>query len=203
MKLLISLMSPFVRKVRIVAREAGFENEIEEIDVIVSPVVENVFVRSKNPLGKIPVLIRQDGIPVYDSPVICEYLDSLNKNKKLFPAIGENRWNALRHQALADGLLDAAVSLCYETSLRPDWLRWGDWIVGQQAKLDAALDMLNLESDFIEEDFNIGSISIICALGYLDFRFPTFNWRTGRDDLANWYNSQMDRPSVRATKHSG
>lgn len=201
MKLLISPMSPFVRKVRIVAREIGVNDRIEEINVSVSPVVENVFVRGKNPLNNIPVLIRDDGTPLYDSSVICEYLDTLNTGEKLIPTVGDDRWNVLRQQALADGILDAGVLLHYETALRPDWLRWGDWIVGQQAKLDAALDLLNGDADFLTGGVGIGGISVICALGYLDFRFSTFNWRTGRSDLSNWYGIQQQRPSVMATEH--
>lgn len=201
MKLLMSPMSPFVRKVRILAREVGISDRLEEINVTVTPVALNRDVSVKNPLGKIPVLLRDDASALYDSPVICEYLDSLHGGRKLIPAAGEDRWNALRQQALADGLLDAAVLLRYETAMRPESLRWSGWMDGQQAKIVSALDALASEVEMLGGDLTIGGVSAICALGYLDFRFDSFDWRSGRGRLAAWYEAQSERVSVLATMH--
>lgn len=203
MKLLMSRMSPFARKVRVFAREAGIDDRLEEIDVIVTPIAPNVDVSARNPLGKIPVLVRDDGSSLYDSPVICDYLDNIHENRKLIPPAGEVRWATLGQEALADGLLDAAVLLRYETVMRPEPLRWSNWIDGQQAKIIAALHALVAEVDSLVDDFTIGGVSAICALGYLDFRFAAFDWRSGRHDLAAWYEIQCKRTSVRETMHLG
>lgn len=199
MKLLMSPMSPFVRKVRILARELDIAERIEEVNVTVTPVALNRDVSAENPLGKIPVLLRDDGSALYDSPVICEYLDSLHLGRKFIPAMGEDRWSALRQQALADGLMDAAVLLRYESAMRPESLRWRDWSDGQKAKIVSALDVLASEVVMLGGELSIGGISTVCALGYLDFRFESLNWRSGRGALADWYDAQCKRISVLST----
>lgn len=199
MKLLMSPMSPFARKARIFVRELGVTGQVEEVNVTVMPISVNPDVSGRNPLGKIPVLMRDDGIALYDSPVICEYLDSLHEDRKLVPATGEARWTALRQQALADGLMDAAVLLRYETAMRPELLRWDKWIDGQQAKIDLALDALACEFKALDGDLTIGGVSTICALGYLDFRFTSYDWRSARPALASWYAVQSERESVLST----
>ncbi|WP_305806830.1 glutathione S-transferase N-terminal domain-containing protein, partial [Stenotrophomonas sp. YIM B06876] len=147
----MSALSPFARKIRMLALEVGLADRLEEVHVTVTPQTVNPQVGALNPLGKIPVLVRDDGEPLYDSPVIAEYLDSLHCGSPLIPVRGESRWRALRHQALADGLMDAAVLLRYETALRPQALRWDDWANGQQAKIEAALDELAVEVDALAE----------------------------------------------------
>ena len=115
----------------------------------------------------------------------------------MFPEGGEMRWTALRRQALADGILDAAVNTRYETFLRPENLRWSDWIEGQMQKVRRSLDALDAEP--LGETVDIGTISVACALGYLDFRFPDEGWRDTRPKLAAWFEMFSARPSMSET----
>jgi glutathione S-transferase len=154
-------------------------------------------VRSCNPVGKIPALIGDDGATFYDSPVICEYLDARAGGNRIFPAVGTARWTALRRQAIADGIMDAAVLTRYEEAIRPKELRWQEWVDGQLLKIRTALDALERES--LEGVFDIGTISIACALGYLDLRFASEDWRNGRPRLAAWAAAIAKRPSLAAT----
>jgi glutathione S-transferase len=203
MKLYVSPASPYVRKVRVVAREAGLAARIEEVVASVSPVAPNEQVSRDNPLGKLPVLIADDGSAIYDSPVICEYLDSLHSGRKLFPAVGPARWAALKLQALADGLLDAALLARYETALRPEPLRWPEWIAGQRHKIADTLNTLERDVDLLAGELTIGNISVACALGYLDLRFADDAWRTGRPKLDAWLVEVSKRESLRATIPKG
>lgn len=200
MKLYLSRMSPFVRKVVVAAAETGLLDRIQIAEVTVSPVTANAEVNRDNPLGKIPCLVTDDGMALYDSPVICEYLDGLHAGSKLFPAAGPERWTALRRQALADGLLDAAILARYEVALRPEERRWPEWIQGQKSKVARALDALEAEADRLGDRVDIGTIAIGCALGYLDFRFPEDNWRQGRPRLAAWYARFAERPSMQQSR---
>src|SRR5262249_40526599 len=127
MKLRWSPASPYVRKVMVAAIETGLEGRIEKVPTKVGPVIENPELSRENPLIKIPSLVTDDGITLYDSPVICEYLDSQHQGAKLFPPAGPARWHALRQLALGDGILDAALLARYENTLRPEALRWKDW----------------------------------------------------------------------------
>src|SRR5437660_3180531 len=176
MKLYYSPGSPFARKVRIVALETRLDKKIEMVNVALSPVAPNAEVDKHNPVGKIPVLSVK-GMDLFDSPVICEYLDSQNKRRKLFPRKGRERWVALRLQAMADGLLDAALLARYENFLRPEDKRWADWSAGQMRKIEGVLDRLEAESASLKGKPTIGSIATGCALGYLDFRFASHDWR--------------------------
>ncbi|MEQ1775494.1 MAG: glutathione S-transferase [Burkholderiales bacterium] len=190
--------SPFARKVRIVAREAGLLPRIEEIAVMVSPVNPNADLAARNPLVKIPALQTDDGKVLYDSSVICEYLDSLNSGAHVIPSDAA-RWDALRLQSLCDGILDAAVLIRYETFVRPEQYRWTDWVKGQFTKIHNGLDALAAEAPAWGEHFNIGQIGAACVLGYLDFRFVDENWRGPRPHLAKWYEGVRSRASVMAT----
>ena len=144
-------------------------------------------------------MILDDGTSLFDSRVICEYLDQLSGAPKLFPAGGAARWGALRRQALADGLMDAAVLLRYEQALRPEALRWTDWMNGQQAKITGTLDVMESEAGGFGTAFDIGHIGFACALGYLDFRYGHLDWRNGRPALAKWFAAVSQRPSLLAT----
>ena len=198
MKLFFSPPSPFARKVRISALELGLAERIELIEVSLSPVQPHHGLRSHNPLGKIPALVTEADEALYDSPVICEYLDALAGGDRLWPAAGAARWRALRHQALADGLADAAILMRYELVIRPEGLRWSEWLDGQRLKVRTALDAL--EAEPLEGPFDIGAISIVCALEYLEFRFPEERWRERRPQLAAWHESLSRRPSVVSTR---
>jgi len=199
MKLYAPTPSPYVRKVRVLARETGLAARIEEIPAAVSPIAPDERVTRANPLGKVPALILDDGTALYDSPVICEYLDGLHSGRRLFPPAGPARWAALRQQAEGDGLLDAAVLTRYELVLRPEPLRWPEWVAGQKAKVAGALDDLERNADSLAGELTIGGITIACALGYLDFRFAEDAWRTGRPRLAAWFAAISTRDSLRTT----
>jgi len=199
MKLHHSPSSPYVRKVMALAIETGLDRKLEMLSLAVSPINPNDDLNRSNPLGKIPALVLEDGTTLYDSRVICEYLDSLHDGHKLFPVQDPARWTALRRQALADGVLDAAVSLRYETFLRPEAQRWGDWIDGQRQKILRALDQLEAETDSFADGVDIGTLSVGCALGYLDFRFADLGWRESRPGLAGWYQMFSHRPSLAGT----
>jgi glutathione S-transferase len=197
MKLRYAPTSPYVRKVMVLAIEGGIEDRIETIATTVLPVTPNDVLKAENPLIKVPSLTTDDGIVLYDSPVICEYLDSMHKAAKMIPAIGPARWTALRRQALGDGILDAAILCRYETAVRPKELRWDAWIDGQMRKVRAGLDAL--EGERLDGPFDIGAITIACALGYLDFRYAAEDWRTTRPRLAAWYADAATRPSLQRT----
>ncbi len=190
--------SPFARKVRIVAREAELLPRIEEIAVMVSPVNPNTDLAARNPLVKIPALQTDDGKVLYDSSVICEYLDSLHNGVHVIPS-DATRWDALRVQSLCDGILDAAVLCRYETAVRPEPYRWNDWVKGQFTKIRNGLDALASEAPAWGERFGIGQIGAACVLGYLDFRFADENWRAPRTPLAKWYEVTRGRPSFVST----
>ena len=199
MKLYISPQSPFARKARVVARETGLATRIEEVLAAVSPVKANAEVGRANPLMKVPTLVLDDGSALFDSPVICEYLDSLHAGRKLFPPPGNARWTALRFQAVGDGILDAGILTRYETILRPKELQWADWIGGQREKWHAGLDLLERDAAALAGEPTIGSITAACALGWLDFRYGDDDWRASRPALARWYEGFSARESMRAT----
>jgi glutathione S-transferase len=199
MKLLLSPMSPYARKARIALRELSLLDRVEEVSVSVSPINPSSEVTRNNPLGKIPVLVLDDGSAVFDSPVICEYLDGLGGAHQLVPQSGPQRWAVLCRQALADGALDAAVLMRYELHLRPPDFRWLEWLDGQRAKVLGALDQMEREAGTMDSAWNLATISTACVLGYLDFRFADLSWRSGRTRLRRWYEEASQRPSFRDT----
>ena len=196
MKLHHNPASPYVRKVLVVAHETGLLDRIEIDSLKMTPVNPDTALNTDNPIGKIPTLVLNDGTALFDSRVICEYLDSLHDGRRLFPAAGEERWTALRRQAIGDGMLDAAVGTRYETTLRPQDKRWADWIDAQKNKFRHALDQLEVEAGALGDTADIGTIAIGCALGYLDFRYPDEGWREQRPRLSGWYAGFAQRPSM-------
>lgn len=199
MKLRYSPTSPYVRKVMVLAIEAGIDGRIEKEKTAASPVERNESLYADNPIGKVPSLTTDDGMTLFDSPVICEYLDTEHAGGKFFPARGKARWMALRQQAIADGLLDAALLARYESAMRPEALRWDAWYNGQKGKMKSALDMLEKEAADLDGPITIGQIAVGCALGYMDFRYEEDKWRDGRPHLAKWYEGFSARPSMQAT----
>ncbi|QDL94076.1 glutathione S-transferase (plasmid) [Paroceanicella profunda] len=198
MKLYFSPTSPYVRKVIILARETGLEPRIERVAVQPSPVSRPADLAADAPLGKVPALVTEDGAACYDSRVICQYLDTLHDGTPLIPAAAPARFDALRREAMADGLLDAALLARYEIALRPEALRWEAWLSGQMAKITGVLDAMEAEAATAPQD-DLGAIAWFCALGYLDFRFADMGWRTGRPTLAAWCALFAERPSVAGT----
>jgi glutathione S-transferase len=134
---------------------------------------------------------------LYDSRVICEYLDEIAGGDRVFPLAGNARWTALRRQALADGIMDAAVLTRYESVIRPEELRWPRWVEAQLLKVRTALNAFEQEN--LADVFDIGTISIACALAYLDFRFADEAWRITRPRLAGWYATVGQRRSLADT----
>jgi len=198
MKIRVNAASPFARKVRIVARETGLADQIQEIETAVSPVAPNADLAGANPLVKIPTLLLDDGRTLYDSRVICEYLDAL-AGHRLFPQSGLARWQALCMQSLCDGILDAAVLTRYELAIRPQALRWQDWVEGQRAKINGGLAALEKAEPNFGANFGIGEIGAACVLGYLDFRFPDIEWRADHPRLKAWFATVSTRSSVHDT----
>ncbi len=198
MKLYYSPSSPYARKVRVVALEAKLDKKVEMVNVALTPVAPNADVDKHNPVGKIPALSIK-GMDLFDSPVICEYLDTLHKGRRLFPRKGRERWVALRQQAMADGLLDAALLARYEGALRPEEKRWHDWSQGQMKKMNGVLAQLEAEVKSLKGKLTIGTISVACALGYLDLRFADMGWRGKYPKLGKWFAATSKIPSIKAT----
>lgn len=196
MKLRYSPTSPYVRKVTMTIIECGLENQVER--VLTNAWAEDTDLPADNPLGKVPALVPDDGPALFDSPVICEYLDSRHGGAPLFPAIGPARWAALRFQAIGDGLNDAAVLRRLEV-MRPDGERSDKWAARQAAAMTRSLDALEADADALAAGFTIGSIAVMAALGYLDLRFADDNWRNDRPKLAAWFAEMAQRPSYLST----
>lgn len=198
MNLFYSATSPFVRKVLVLIAEAAIE-DIETTSASGTPVAPDAAVIEKNPLGKIPALAREDGPTLYDSRVICQFLDSLSGNR-FYPA-GPRRWDTLTVEATADGILEAAVLMRYEAVIRPEEKRFVPWVEGQWGKIDRALDVLETRwIDHLNGPLDMGQIATGCALGYLDFRFASREWRKGRPRLAAWEQAFAARPSMESTR---
>ncbi len=199
MKLYHSPASPYVRKVMVLAQETGLLDRIEVVGVATTPLAPDAGVAAANPVKKIPALVADDGMTLFDSPVICEYLDSLHGGTRMFPD-GKARWQALRLQAAADGMLDAALLVVYESRFREEAMRNQGWVDGQLAKIAGALDAFEAEADSFGDRVDIGTISVGCGLGYIDFRLGHLNWRDSRPKLAAWYERFSARPSMQATR---
>jgi glutathione S-transferase len=194
MKLAYSPASPYVRKVTACAIARGINDKIERWKVGTTDPALLEF----NPLSKVPTLIADDGTLLYDSPVICEYLDSIGNAPKLFPAAGPARWKAIRQQALGDGILDATQPRRREIALPQDEGRKA-YIELQRGKVSRALDLLEKEADTLGDLQTIGEITIGCALGYLDFRYANEPWRPGHPKLEAWFAKAAKLPPLAET----
>jgi len=200
MKLVWAAASPFARKCMIVAKELGLDDRIETVSGAGTPLAPAEATRANNPLAKLPSLARDDGPAIYDSAVICQYLTSLAPGQTLLPDGGEARWSVLTLEALADGICDSAVGVRYEMALRDPAQQSQAWMDAQMAKVDGGLDALEAAGSDMEGDaFTLGHAAVICALGYLDFRYPDKDWRGSRPALATWYESVSARDSVKST----
>jgi glutathione S-transferase len=199
MKLFHAPASPFVRKCLVAADELGLRSRIELLRSAAHPVTRDGTVVAHNPLGKIPTLITDDGVALYDSRTICDYLNGLGDGR-LIPREGAERWRVLVEQSLADGIMDAAVLARYETAVRPEALRWNDWLRGQLDKVQSGLDSLEARAEAFGERVDVGTIAFACALGYLDFRFASLGWRERRPRTVRWFDRFDARPSMVATR---
>ena len=197
MQLLHSPASPFVRKVRILLREAGGEGRVSETPVSTTPYATAPELAARNPLGKIPALVREDGPTLYDSRVITRFLDDM-LGAGLYPAA--RLWDVLVIEATADGIMDAAVAMTYESRFREAGAS-DDYLAAQWAKVARALDAL--EGQWISHlsgPLDMGQIAVASALGYLDLRHGARGWREGRPALAAWHARFEDRPSYAETR---
>lgn len=201
MKLLYAAPSPYSRKVRVLARELGLADRIEEVHVVTTPVAPAAVVSAANPLSKIPTLLLDDGSALYDSRVICEYLEYLawNTGNAAAPKQGIARFAVLRRQALADGLLDAALLHRYETVLRPKELHWSGWLEAQLGKVHEALASLASDLPAIESVLAVDAAAVASALGWLEFRMPELAWKHSHPTLSEFYEEVRGRPAMRAT----
>ena len=197
MKLHWSPRSPFVRKVMIVAHEHGLVDRIVCVRTVAAMTKPNTELMVDNPLSKIPTLVLGDGTVVYDSPVICEYLDAIGEGIKLFPAEAGARLTVLRRQALGDGFLDLLVLARNERQRAPPSEQHR---ASAAARTAAVLKSLEREAPALNSTpFSIGHIAIGCALSYLDFRYAGEDWRNDHPGIAAWHSAFAARPSVRAT----
>ena len=199
MKLIGSLASPYVRKVRVVMAEKKLDYAF---------VLDNVWgadttVHLCNPLGKVPCLVMEDGSPLYDSRVIVEYLDTLTPVAKLLPPNGRDRAAVKVWEALADGVLDAAVLVRLERTLRPQEQQSAAWMERQMGKVSAGLAVMSAdlgESPFCKGNhYTLADVAVGCALGWLSFRFPEIDWRGDYPNLARLYDKLSERASFKDT----
>ena len=194
MQLAFSPARHYVRKVTACTIKRGLDKQVERVKIGTT----DPELLKYNALSKVPTLILDDGTTLFDSPVICEYLDSVGVAPKLFPAAGPERWKALTQEALADGILDATQPRRREIALPQDEGRKG-YIALQQGKVARALDEFEKQADSLGNLNTIGEITIGCALGYLDFRYATEPWRPGHPKLTAWYDKVSKLPPLAET----
>lgn len=194
MKLVYSPPSPFVRKVTTLIHHADLNDRIELINVKTTALSVAEEARAANPLGKIPVMILENGRAIFDSRVITRYLDEI-AGSNLYPQ--EKIYDILTLEALADGIMESAVSITYEIKLRPDNEKSPSWMEAQWSKVLHAVKALdNREFKAMDGEINMGQIALACALGYLDFRHDARKWRSGHSNLASWNDKLMKLPAL-------
>ncbi|MDL2355107.1 MAG: glutathione S-transferase N-terminal domain-containing protein [Pseudomonadota bacterium] len=199
MKLIGSVTSPYVRKVRVVLAEKKLDYTFELENVWSAETV----IHLSNPLGKVPCLIMEDGSAMFDSRVIAEYLDTLTPVCKLLPPNGRDRADVKVWEALSDGVLDAAVLVRLEKTLRPAEQQSAPWIERQMGKVHAGLAVMSAnlgESPFCKGNhYTLADVAVGCALGWLAFRFPEIDWRTDYPNLARLFDKLSERASFKET----
>ena len=201
LKLYYTPTSPFVRKVMVCAHELGLADRIETTFLRPTPVKTDAVLSKENPLSKIPTLILEDGSSLYDSSVICEYLDSIAPGgPKMIPASGPERFRVLRVHALCDGILEAAVQVFYERQHRPKELQYDPWLSGQTEKANQGLDALEREVGSFSSAVDLGQVAAGVTIGWLEFRNVLGDLRPGRPALFAWYDPFRARPSMRDTE---
>ncbi len=196
MQLFFSPTSPYVRKVRVTAIEKGLGGRVTLVPCDAQDPGADFLVA--NPLGRIPTLVPDGGEPLFDSPVICEWLDTAGEGPPLVPPAGEGRWAVLRGQALADGVLDDAVALVLERR-RPANERNPAAEAARLTAIRRALGWLEGHPALVTGPLTLAQIAIGCSLGYLDFRLPALGWGAGHAGLAAWYQRFAQRPAMQAT----
>lgn len=202
MQLFHSPTTPFGRKVMVALLETGLHQSVTVVPAMGTPVDPGTMPLDRNPLGKIPALVTDEGEAIYDSRVICRYVDHLSGGR-LYPA-APRLWQTLTLEATADGILDAAILVVYESRIRPEEKRFADWTEAQWGKVARALDSVEDRwMAYLAGPLDMGQIALACALGYLDFRHGARNWRAGRPELAAWEAEFARRDSMMATIPKG
>lgn len=197
MQLIMSPASPFVRKVRVTLRELAIAEQVTEVDVHTTPLASAPQALAANPTGKIPALTRADGPALYDSRVICRFLDA-KAGGTLYP--DSRIWDILTLEATGDAIMEAAVSMVYEARFKGVDGKSADWIAAQWTKVDNSVRAVNDRwMSHLQSHMNAGQIAVGCALGYLDFRHSDRDWRRGAPALADWYEDFAARPSMQQT----
>ena len=199
MQLVYSETSPYARKVRMLVLEKGLGERVQL--VVANPLEDPPELLAANPLSKVPALLVEPGFALFDSPLLCAYLDSLAE-PALVPAAGRARWQALRLEALADGVVDAAVASVME-GRRPETQRSPEWLARWTAAILRGVEALESESDLLRGPFGLAAIATAAALGYLDFRLPAIDWRARAPRLADWRVEVGQRESFRLTAPPG
>jgi len=180
-------------------QETGQLDDGEIVNTMVAPTAPDDTLIAKNPLSKIPALERDTGPTLYDSRVICAYLDS-RAEAGLYGA-GDRHWETLTLEATADGIMEAAILMVYEGRLRPEDKQFPDWVEAQWSKVDRAIGSIDARwMSHLSGSLNMGQIAVGCALAYVDFRLGDRDWRTGREALASWFEGFGSRPSMAATR---
>lgn len=197
MKLISASASPYARKVRVLLHETGQTGSVEEVQVATTPMDTASEVRAANPVGKIPALIRPDGPALHDSRVITRFLDA-REGGRLYPQA--RLWEVLTLESMADAIMDAAILITYEGRFRPPEHQSADWMDAQWAKICATLEAINSRwMSHLAGPLDASHIAIGCALGYLDLRHDARCWRSGVDELDDWFAVFNERESMKAT----
>ncbi|MBJ6128123.1 glutathione S-transferase [Microvirga splendida] len=197
MKLYYSPASPFVRKVLVVAHEKRCADRIEILSSKADPIRTDMSIAADNPLGQVPTFYTDTGQVLFDSRVICEYLDAVTGGG-LLPT-DDTRWSVAVRHSVADGILDAALLARYERVARPPEYRWDAWDDSLMRKIERSLDLLERDIGDLDGVVDLGTVAVGCALGYLDFRFPDYSWRNSHPALTAWYQKFSERPSMKLT----
>lgn len=198
MKLYSSPSSPFARKVRVLLHETGQVDDVALVEVATTAVAPSEELRAQNPLAKLPALSRDEGPAIYDSRVICAFLD--DRAKAGLYGSGDAQWELKTLEATCDGILDAAVLMVYEGRVRPEDKQFDGWVEAQWSKVAGGLAAIDARwMSHLEGPLNIGQIGLGCALGYIDYRHDARNWRGIAPALATWYETFATRPSMEAT----
>ncbi|MGR3491884.1 MAG: glutathione S-transferase [Shimia sp.] len=197
MELIYSPASPFVRMARVTAIEVGLADQIKMTEVSTNAYAQAPEILAANPLGKIPALVRNDGVTLYDSRVICRYLNDIS-GANLYAAT--RLWEVLTLEATGQGIADVTVAMVYEVRMREEAQRSDRWIEAQWGKAAKALNALEARwMAHMAGPLDAGQIAVACALGYIDLRHDARGWREGRPALAAWYEKVAERASMQAT----
>lgn len=195
MKLYFANTSPYARKARVVLSEKGLEDRVDA--VFQNPFEDSPELTAANPLKRVPALLTDEGRAIFDSPVICAFLDDIGDGPSLIPG-DASRWSVLTGEAMTDGILDAAFAIVMERR-RDEPQRSEMWLGRWSDAIDRTLDTVEQNLSPFKGDITLTQIGLGCALGYLDFRLPDLAWRPNRPSLEAWYEAFAQRPSMQST----